>query len=67
MKTTLFPSRLGAALACMACLLPCLLSSCQNLPPAEQMSDSQREAYVEHRKWDYEAEYRKQVDAENRR
>lgn len=31
------------------------------------MSDAQREAYVEHRKWDYEAEYRKQVDAENRR
>jgi len=44
-----------------------VLSSCQDLPPAEQMSNEQREAYVEHRKWDLEAEHRKQIDAENRR
>jgi hypothetical protein len=67
MKTTLLPYRLGTAWAFLACLLPLVLSSCQDLPPAEQMSTEQREAYVEHRKWDFEAENRKQIDAENRR
>lgn len=51
----------------LACVLPLLFTSCQDLPPAEQMSDAQREAYVEHRKWDLEAEYRKEVDAQHRR
>lgn len=66
MKTT-SSYRVSAAWAFLACLLPWMLSSCQDLPPAEQMSDAQREAYVEHRKWDLEAENRKQVDTENRR
>lgn len=67
MKTTLLPYRLGSAGALLACLLPVMLSSCQNLPPTTQMSDAQREAYVEHRKWDFEAEKRKEIDTENRR
>lgn len=67
MKTSFLPYRLGSAGALLASLLPLMLSSCQNLPPTTQMSDAEREAYVEHRKWDFEAEKRKEIDSENRR
>lgn len=67
MKTIFSLCRPGLLLAFLSTLLPVALTSCQNLPPAEQMPEAQREAYVEHRKWDFEAEKRKEIDAENRR
>ena len=67
MKTTSTFFQCGRVMALAACVLPLVLASCQNLPPTEQMSDAQREVYVEHRKWDFEAEKRKEIDAENRR
>jgi hypothetical protein len=67
MKRNSFINSVQFAAAACSISLPLLLTSCQNLPPAEQMSDAQREAYVEHRKWDFEAEKRKEIDAEHRR
>lgn len=67
MKTIFSFCRPGLVLAFLSTLLPVALTSCQDLPPTEQMSEPQREAYVEHRKWDLEAEHRKEIDAENRR
>lgn len=67
MKTNLLIISVHLAAAVCAFSLPLLLSSCQDLPPSEQMSDAQREAYVEHRKWDFEAEKRKKIDEEHRR
>ena len=67
MKTNSLITSVQLAAAVSSFALPLLLTSCQDLPPAEQMSDAQREAFVEHRKWDFEAENRKQVDADHRR
>lgn len=67
MKTKSISFCIGHAFSMLGCLLPFVLASCQDLPPPEQMTEAQREAYVEHRRWDLEAENRKQVDAEERR
>ncbi len=44
-----------------------LLSSCSSGPSPENMTAEQREAYVDHRRWDWEAENRKKIDEEHRR
>jgi hypothetical protein len=67
MKNKFLISSLQRTAAISIVALPLLVTSCQDLPPSEQMSDAERKAYVEHRKWDLEAENRKQMDAANRR
>lgn len=43
------------------------IASCQQVPPAESMTEEQRKVYVEHRRWDLEQDLRKRADSENRR
>lgn len=51
----------------MAMAASTLLTACGTTTPPRAMTSSQLAAYNDHRRWDYEADFRKDIDTENRR